>query len=189
MEIKKSKQSTDIKNNRIKFFAEAKSHGQLFHATCGSHLTSDNFFKALEMPVWAKKVKQLEDDKKRRLQLEKNEAKGKEVLAMNKLTKQLNATNLEKLLLWHNVPKNEVGNKKVKLEKWAEIKIQTNHHSFFNDGVMRMKINWKNLYWTEWNCTWAAEANKLKKMAAVLQNLNFRELDEIEEKNVGNKSS
>ncbi len=108
VEIKKSKQSTDIKNNRINFFAEAKSHGQLFHDTCGSHLTSDNFFKELEMTVLAKQGRRLEDDKKRRLQLEKNEAEGKEVLAMNNLMEQLNATDLEKLLLWHNVPKKEL---------------------------------------------------------------------------------
>ncbi len=63
----------------------------------------------------------MEDNKKMRLQLEKNETKGKEVLTMNKPTKQLNATDLEKLLLWNNVPKKELGNKNKKLEKWTEI--------------------------------------------------------------------
>ncbi len=76
-------------------------------------------------------MKQLEDNKKRRLQLGKNEAKGKAVLVMNKPTEQLNATNLEKLLLWHNVPKKEMGNKKEKLKKWTEIQNSNQPPPFF----------------------------------------------------------
>ncbi len=56
----KSKQSTNvtvpITKDLIKLIAEAKSHGQLFHATGGSHLNNDNFFKAMEAPVQAKKA-------------------------------------------------------------------------------------------------------------------------------------
>ncbi len=65
------------------------------------------------------KIKELGDKKKKkRLQLEKNKAKGKEVLAMSKQTEQLHPIELEKFLLWHNAPKNQSGNKKDKLTKW-----------------------------------------------------------------------
>ncbi len=148
VEIKKSKLSTNvtvpITNDRIKLIAEAKSHGQLFPATGGSHLTSDNFFKAMEVPVWAKKVKQFEDDNKRRLQLEKNKIKGKEVLAMNKPTEQLNATDLEKLLLWHNVPKKELGNKREKLKKInRNTKFKPTATVVLTMGLCRWRSTWK----------------------------------------------
>ncbi len=75
----------------------------------------------MEVSVRAKKVKQLEDEKKKWLQLEKNKAKQKEDLAKNKKTEQLNVTELENLLLWYNVPKKVMGNKKDKLTKWKTI--------------------------------------------------------------------
>ncbi len=63
------------------------------------------------------KIKQLEDEKKKRLQLEKNEAEGKEILALNKQMDQITSIELEKLSVWHNVPKKEMRNKKEKLTK------------------------------------------------------------------------
>ncbi len=52
--------------------------------------------------------------------LEKNKAKGKEVLAMKKQTEQLNANELEKLLLWY-CPKK--GNGKQKRKPGLSMKI------------------------------------------------------------------
>ncbi len=91
-----------------------------------------------------KKVNPLEDNKKRRLQLEKYEVKGKEVLAMNKPTKQLNATKLEKLLLWHKSQKWRWETKKGRWKNRQKYKVQIHCHCYFNDGVLSLKINWKN---------------------------------------------
>ncbi len=68
-----------------------------------------------------KKIKQLEDEKKKKLQLEKNEADLKKVFTMNKQMDKLNAIELEKLLIWHNVPKKEMGKKKEYLTNWKVI--------------------------------------------------------------------
>ncbi len=136
-----------IKMDQIKLIAEAKPQGELFHATGSSHLTGDDFFKAMEVPVWAKKIKFLKDEKKKRLQLEKNEAEGKEVLPVNKQMDHLNAIELE-------VPKKEMGNKKEKLIKWKSILSSNQLPLLFKNGVLLMRINLNNfkrakLIWLE----------------------------------------
>ncbi len=75
-----------ITKDQAKLVGEAKSHGQLFNATGDSHQTIDDDFNAMEVPVQVNKIKQLEEEKKKRLQLEKNEAEEKEVLAMKIFT-------------------------------------------------------------------------------------------------------
>ncbi len=55
--------------------------------------------------VHSREREKLENEKKKRFQLEQNEAEGKEVLAMNKQMDQLNTIELEKLKIWHNVKK------------------------------------------------------------------------------------
>ncbi len=108
VEIKKSNQSTNvtvtITKDQVKLITIVKSHGKLFHATDSSHLTSNDFFKEMEVPVQEKNM-QFEDEKKKRLQLERNEAVEKKVFALKKQTNQLNAIELEKLLIWHDVQK------------------------------------------------------------------------------------
>ncbi len=140
--------------DQIKLIAEAKPQGELFHATGSSHLTGDDFFKAMEVPVWAKKIKQLKDEKKKRLQLEKNEAEGKEVLPVNNQMDYLDVIELEKLLIWHNVPKKEMGNKKEKLRKWKSTLSANQLPLLFKNGVLLMRINLNNfkrakLIWLE----------------------------------------
>ncbi len=65
----------------------------------------------MEVPV-QEKVNELEDERKKRLQLEEVKVEGKEILAMIKQTEQSNKNELEKLLIWHNVPKRRWETKK-----------------------------------------------------------------------------
>ncbi len=63
------------------------------------------------MEVPTNKNSQGKKKMKKMLQLEKNEAKEKEVLAMSKQLEKLNSNELEKFFL-DNFPKMEMGNKK-----------------------------------------------------------------------------
>jgi len=107
---------------RVALMAEAKSHGQLFCATGGSHVTSDNFFKAMEVPIRKKQIKEMEEDKKRRQYFAKCLLEGQAVLDQNKSDNQFSSLELEKILLMHHVPKKDMGSKRDKLQMWMDIK-------------------------------------------------------------------
>ncbi len=96
---------------------------------------------------------------------------------MNKPTEQLNATDLEKLLLWHNVPKKELGNKKEKLKKWTEIQNSNQPPPLFQrwghadeDQLEKLKKSEIELNETALGRQKQIEINK---MAAVMHHMNF----------------
>ena len=64
----------------IEVLTEASSHGQIFFATGGTHVTADDLFCAAEVPVWYEKIKVTEVGKKECAQLEKVAKEGKAVL-------------------------------------------------------------------------------------------------------------
>ena len=47
---------------RIKVLARVKTHGALFHATGGGHITHDDFFLSMEISVREKEIKFLEKE-------------------------------------------------------------------------------------------------------------------------------
>jgi len=107
-------------------------------------------------------------------------------LALNKDADQLNATELEKLLLWHDVPKKEMGNKKEKLTKWKTILSSNQPPPLFQrwgpadeDKLQKLKESEINLNETALG---RQKEIELKKMGTVIKHLNFHELDKIEEK-------
>ena len=121
---------------RIILLSKAKSHGEKFTATGGSHLTSDDFFKSMEVPVREKEVKELEQDKVRQMNCATNEQLAMQLLCGN--TKVLGTTptylsrdtftadNLDLLLKWYQVPQKEID---TKAKKWAKWKSILEHHS------------------------------------------------------------
>ncbi|KAL7465783.1 hypothetical protein ACHAXS_012907, partial [Conticribra weissflogii] len=65
---------------RQELLSKAKTHGALFCATGGGHITSDDFFKSMEMPVSEAEIKAMEKDKARRLALAKYEDEARMIL-------------------------------------------------------------------------------------------------------------
>ena len=69
---------------RQELLSNAKGHGAVFPATGGGHLTSDDFFKSMEVPKRRQEVKAMEEDKKLRLKMQNCKEEAKTILALNK---------------------------------------------------------------------------------------------------------
>jgi hypothetical protein len=107
---------------RWELLSGSGSHGTRFHATGGSHCTTDDFFKSCEIPVWDAQIKVLEDKKDECARLVKIETEGKAVMDLGKAIGDLNAANLEALLHWYTLePKAKMGLKPEKVRKWTKI--------------------------------------------------------------------
>ena len=90
-------------------------------ATEGAHVTSDDFLKSMEIPVVERKIKEMENDKKMCLAMQKNEEDSHAILNQQKQIDNLTALELEKLFSWDLVPKKKMGSKHQKITKWKEI--------------------------------------------------------------------
>jgi len=107
---------------RIELLAKASTHGAKFCATHGEHLTSDDMFKACEVPVREAEIKLLVQDKEQRLQWQKNEEEAKQVLVFGyKALANYLSPELAKLLAWYQVPANKMGNKHKSFRRWKAI--------------------------------------------------------------------
>ncbi len=108
---------------RQELLSKAKTHGALFCATGGGHITSDDFFKSMEMPVREAEIKAMEKDKARRLALAKYEDEARMILESEEKQdpRKLKDDELRTLLLWHQVPKKDIGTKPQKLAKWTQL--------------------------------------------------------------------
>ena len=91
-----------------------------------------------------KKCKAMEGDEKQRQSMQKYEEEGKAILENNKPIHSLNATELEKLLLWHNIPKKELGNKSNRKMKWEEIVRNNTAPHRLCHGLQRMMQKFRN---------------------------------------------
>ena len=107
---------------RQELLAKASSHGAKFFATGGSHCTTDDFFKAIEIPVWDAQIKAYEDKKEECSRLEKAEEDGKAVLALGKAASEMNVEQLGLLLVWYtSESKTKLGKKPERVAKWKKI--------------------------------------------------------------------
>ena len=94
----------------------------LFTITGGTQLTSDDMFLSMEKPIHDAKVRELETEKQLRLSLEKYETAATEILLCKSQIKDLNSDDLTTLLLWHQIPKRNMGTRKAqKLALWTNI--------------------------------------------------------------------
>ncbi len=112
--------------------AKATTHGQLFCATGGTHLTSNDMLTAFESKNREEDIKKLQQSKKEQQFLEKCVVEENEILANNKPVAELSVVELEELLLMHQIPKAKKGNKNDKLVKWKEILLSKKIPSSFD---------------------------------------------------------
>lgn len=112
---------------RQKLLAKASTHGEKFTATGGSHLTSDDMFCAMEIPVWEKEIKDMEKDKEDRVSMKNAKDDARKILIGSAkgagVPRQgtFSGAELDTLLKWYQVPAKDVPNKPKKVEKWVEI--------------------------------------------------------------------
>ena len=107
---------------RLELLAKASSHGAKFFATGGGHATTDDFFRAIEIPVWNAAIKVLVDRKADLALAEKIEQEGQAILRLEKPVSQLRDPELATLLLWFTKEsKGAQGLKTAKLAKWSAI--------------------------------------------------------------------
>ena len=120
--IKRKAITVPHSKERLLAMDAAKTHGEKFHATGGGHLTSDCFFKSLEVPEWKRQIAALKDDKEVRTGKAELQLKAEALLVeTGGGTGNLRVPQLDLLLKWHAVPLKDIGNKPQKMQKWKEI--------------------------------------------------------------------
>lgn len=113
---------------RILLLAKANTHGKKFFTTGGSHVCSDDFFKAEAVRCRDDQVKEREDEKKKRQQQTTTEVKALAILDAKASCfeendyKGVSVSELTALLAWYNIPKEKM-NKSQMVAKWKEIRL------------------------------------------------------------------
>jgi hypothetical protein len=107
---------------QIELLREAKTHGQIFAATGGDHLTSNDVFKSIKLKRRKVLRERLAKEKTLRQRQERTELNCWAILekTTNDPTK-LTASDLTILLTWHQKPKVASMKKDAKLNAWLQI--------------------------------------------------------------------
>lgn len=126
LKVVKKQQSITVPHSKesIPALAANASHGHRFTCTGGSHLTSDDMFKAMVVPERQRQIKAPESVKEIRVKLLRVEAAGQAVAADNIPIDELKVGQLEALLDWYKVDRKAMKKKDEKKAKWAEIRSQ-----------------------------------------------------------------
>ena len=122
--IKKvQKQSVTVRNSqeRIDAISQATTHGNLFHATGGGHLTDKDVFLALQKKKVEAEIKQLKKKKDVSLKMGDVVAKANAILQQQKLYTTYTKVELSALLLYHQVKGISAMKKDSMVAKWKEI--------------------------------------------------------------------
>jgi hypothetical protein len=113
---------------RVLLLAKANTHGKKFYATGGSHVCSDDFFKAEAVRCRDDRIKELEDEKKKQQQQTATEVKALAILDAKASCfeendyKGVSVPELTALLAWYNIPKEKM-KKSEMVAKWKEIRL------------------------------------------------------------------
>ena len=123
IEIPTTQQITEEHSQeRYEILAKANTHGKLFSATGGTHLTSDDVFIGAELSTREKEQKRLTVEKNRRLRMLKVEEKGKMVLdTKGSDCTSWNKTELDAVLAWYNPPRRTKMTPEEKIQAWITI--------------------------------------------------------------------
>jgi len=109
---------------RLQLLMKSNTHGKLFTATGGGHLTADDIFIASEMSTREKEKKRLASEKTRRLRKMAAEEKGKLVLSTKGVEGNgWSVSDVDAVLAWYDFPhRNKLTNKDAKMSAWAKIR-------------------------------------------------------------------
>ena len=133
---------------RIELLSSAATHGSKFLATGGGHVTSDDFFKSLEVKDWKAKIKVLENEKIARLARLAVARKGQEALNaytrgnIDILSRGMKKEWVDALLDWYEVPNSEGCHYIADRRKNGKTYVQT-HHPLMCRGQMQTRRNWR----------------------------------------------
>ncbi|KAL7546421.1 hypothetical protein ACHAWF_015054 [Thalassiosira exigua] len=106
---------------RITLLAKAKTHSAKFTATGGGHLTSDDYFKSMEIDTREAEIKLMTKDKEVRKLKKQAERDAWAVIIQPKSCDEYKDKDLVPLLTWYNVPRKDWGPKPNKLKLWKDI--------------------------------------------------------------------
>ena len=115
-------------SERIMLLAKANTHGKKFYATGGSHVCSDDFFKAEAVRCREDHVREQEALKKKRQQNAQTEVKALAVLDAlavnfeNDDYRQVSVKDLTTLLAWYEIPREKM-KKADMVARWKEIRV------------------------------------------------------------------
>jgi hypothetical protein len=108
--------------DRVELLSQAKTHGNIYAATGGDHLTSNDIFKGIALKQRKVMRENLAKEKKVRERMERTEFNALDIIARRGGdTTKLTSGELTILLTWHKVPKVIGMNKEQKLSKWGRI--------------------------------------------------------------------
>jgi hypothetical protein len=113
---------------RIELLARANTHGKKFFATGGSHVCSDDFFKAQALQAREDEIEQMTKLKKQLLGKAELRNKGMAILVAKSVIfetnnyREVSVKELDVLLSWYGVDIKGM-KKPEKVEKWKEIQV------------------------------------------------------------------
>jgi hypothetical protein len=122
--IKKvSRKSVTVRHSaeRIEKIQKATTHGNLFHATGGGHLTDDDIFLAAQKKVVETEIKELQKRKESAGKMLDIERKARLILVQTKSFQTYNIAELRVLLTYYQVKGLSGMKKDAMAEKWKEI--------------------------------------------------------------------
>ncbi len=130
---------------RVEALAKASTHGAIFAVTGGEHFTSDDMFKAAELPARKARIAALKKEKKARLAAVEREAAGRKILEQGKAVDSLTGSELTALLKWHGVEKAGDGKVPERREKWRKIVDEEKVAPSVRNGLPRTRRPWSLL--------------------------------------------
>ena len=123
---------------RVESLSVAKTHGERFLVTGGSHLNSDDAFKAVEMNSRRAESIKATAERKKRKRLEKRDIEARKLLTKT----SLNGTDCGKLLTWHGSDNTNLSAEQKKA-KWSKIAAENRPEPIFekwtNDDEARLE--------------------------------------------------
>ena len=106
---------------RIEKNQQATTHGNLFHATGGGHLTDDDIFLAAQKKVVETQIKELQRRKESAGKMLDVERKAREILVQTKSFQTYNTAELRILLTYYQVKGLSGMKKDAMAAKWKEV--------------------------------------------------------------------
>ncbi len=106
---------------QVEALAKASTHGAIFALTGGNHFTSDNMFKAAELPHQKAQIAEMKKEKKEREAGIEKDSKVKSILEVKKEINSLTGDELTSLLRWHGAKKASEGKVEERRRKWRKI--------------------------------------------------------------------